>query len=533
MSSKFFHGLSMLPGDSTTPGVQIPDDLKKLIPTIFQKCKDFGLDFYPTVIQMLSYDEISEVAAYGGFPVRYPHWQWGMEYEELQRGYEYGAHRIYEMVINTSPCYLYCLNSNTILDNVTVIAHALGHNDFFKNNVFFEKTSLNMINQLANHGTRIRKYSSRWGREKVTEFIDHCLRIATLIDPSKAWSSKVIKEHIVKDVRKWKHPKRLHVDETHDYMEPYINNKTWIDKQNEEIHREELAKELEIFDSPTKDVMPFIRDNAPLKPWQQDIIAMLYQESIYFAPQRSTKMMNEGWASYIDYHIMCKEGLAALGHGENKNSIIEYAKHKMGVLGGKYSTNPYKLGFSLFLDIEERWNKGRFGPEYENCTDLNKKLNWDLNLNLGKEKIFEVRKETNDFIAILKYFTPEFCEKHEFFNWKRQPNGDVKLEDRNFLDIKKGLMLKYMNGGLPEIELVDPNYKGKGYLYLEHKFDGRELYESYLEPVLQSLYYFWKNNVYLSTKNKSGEELIYVCFGSEDGSVELLTREQYDENERN
>ena len=107
MTDKFMYGSSILQGSATTPGVSIPHELKVLIPDILKACTDFGLDFYPTVVQMLTYDEISEVAAYGGFPVRYPHWRWGMEYEELQRGYMYGMHRIYEMVLNTNPCYIY------------------------------------------------------------------------------------------------------------------------------------------------------------------------------------------------------------------------------------------------------------------------------------------------------------------------------------------------------------------------------------------------------------------------------------------
>ena len=81
MSNKFFHGSSILHGNCTVPGVPLPEELKKLIPTIFKECKDYGLDYYPTIVQMLSYDEISEIASYGGFPVRYPHWKWGMEYE--------------------------------------------------------------------------------------------------------------------------------------------------------------------------------------------------------------------------------------------------------------------------------------------------------------------------------------------------------------------------------------------------------------------------------------------------------------------
>ena len=529
MSSKFMRGSSLLMGDNTIPGLQIPDDLKKLIPDIFKQCKSFGLDYYPTVVQMLTYDEISEIAAYGGFPVRYPHWKWGMEYEELQRGYEHGMHRIYEMVINTNPCYIYCLDSNTTVDNVTVIAHALGHNDFFKNNVFFSPTSQNMMNQLANHGTRIRKYIARWGKEKVIEFIDHVLRIETLIDPTKAWDKKVIQQPVIKDSRHYHHPNRLNVDGEHDYMEDYINKPKWLDKQRDKIERIEIAEELELYNEPTKDILGFIRDNAPLKPWQSDIVAMLYQESMYFSPQRTTKMLNEGWASFTDYVIMCRKGLVSLGQKTHDSGIIEYAAHKMGVLGGKYSTNPYKLGFCLFLDIEERWNKGMFGEEYDNCTSLNEKLNWDKKLGLGHDKIFEVRKHYNDLTALIEFFTPEFCDKYEFFNWETFPNGDIKIKDRNFKEIKKNLIDKYKNGGLPEIYLVDPNYKGKGYMLLQHKWDGKELYGSYVASVLQSLRILWGNDVYLASKNKEDEEIVYVALGNKEEDVGLMTRTEFED----
>jgi len=133
MPKSLMQSPELLKGNNTIPGVQIPVEILKEIPGILQSCRDWGLDFYPTVVEFLDYDGISEVAAYGGFPVRFPHWSWGEQYEELSRGYEYGMHRIYEMVINTNPCYIYCLDSNTWVDHVTVIAHATGHNDFFKN----------------------------------------------------------------------------------------------------------------------------------------------------------------------------------------------------------------------------------------------------------------------------------------------------------------------------------------------------------------------------------------------------------------
>ena len=113
--TKFQWGSPLLMGDNTTPGLQIPEEIKKIMPDIFKAVRDFGLDFYPTVVQMLTYDEISEVAAYGGFPVRFPHWKWGMEYNELQQGYEHGMHRIYEMVVNClHPCMPVLTNNGTI-----------------------------------------------------------------------------------------------------------------------------------------------------------------------------------------------------------------------------------------------------------------------------------------------------------------------------------------------------------------------------------------------------------------------------------
>src|SRR6185312_12419837 len=79
---------------SLTPRLQ---DLKTEIEGY---AKAFGLDFFETVFEVLSTDELNMVAAYGGFPTRYPHWRWGMEFEQLAKSSEYGLSKIYELVIN-------------------------------------------------------------------------------------------------------------------------------------------------------------------------------------------------------------------------------------------------------------------------------------------------------------------------------------------------------------------------------------------------------------------------------------------------
>jgi stage V sporulation protein R len=144
--------------------------------------KRYGLDFFETIFEMVDYKQMNEIAAFGGFPTRYPHWRFGMEYEQLSKSSEYGLSKIYEMVINNDPSYAYLLEGNNLVDQKTVIAHVYAHVDFFKNNYYFSKTNRKMVDEMANHGARIRRYVDRQGIEKVEDFIDTCLSLDNLID---------------------------------------------------------------------------------------------------------------------------------------------------------------------------------------------------------------------------------------------------------------------------------------------------------------------------------------------------------------
>ena len=88
------------------------------------------------------------------------------------------------------------------------------------------------------------------------------------------------------------------------------------------------------------------------------------------------------------------------------SEIIDYADHHAGVLAtAPGQLNPYKLGIELLRDIEERWNKGRFGKEWDECDDLDERKTWDKQLGLGRKKIFEVRKLYNDVTFIDEFLT--------------------------------------------------------------------------------------------------------------------------------
>ncbi|MGC4006962.1 MAG: SpoVR family protein [Pirellulales bacterium] len=136
----------------------LPEYLAEIQTQIEGYAAGHGLDFYPTSFEMVDSDQLHEVAAYGGFPNRYPHWRFGMEYEQLCKGYTYGLQKIYELVINNNPCYAYLLKANAVTDQKMVMAHVYGHCDFFKNNFWFSKTNRKMMDEMANHANRIRRH---------------------------------------------------------------------------------------------------------------------------------------------------------------------------------------------------------------------------------------------------------------------------------------------------------------------------------------------------------------------------------------
>src|SRR5665213_306500 len=138
-------------------------DLERERVRIEKAAAGVGLDFYETIFELVTYDQINQFAAYGGFPVRYPHWRFGMEYEHLSKSYEYGLSKIYEMVVNTDPCYAYLMEGNRMVDQKLVMAHVYGHCDFFKNNKWFSQTHRKMMDEMGNHAVRIRRYIDSYG----------------------------------------------------------------------------------------------------------------------------------------------------------------------------------------------------------------------------------------------------------------------------------------------------------------------------------------------------------------------------------
>jgi stage V sporulation protein R len=458
--------------------------------------REYGLDFYETIFEMLEYDELNEVASYGGFPTRYPHWRHGMEYEELSKSYSYGLSKIYEMVINNDPCYAYLMKCNNMVDQKLVMAHVYGHCDFFKNNLWFSKTNRKMMDEMANHATRIRRYAEKFGEEKVEDFVDICLCIENLIDPhsqfieppeEQAQSEAETEEEESIEAR-------LRLKSEKEYMDDFINPRAVIEKQRQQEEEKAKTKFRKIPEKPERDILKFLIDYAPLQKWQQDILSIVREESYYFAPQAQTKIMNEGWASYWHSKIMTTRVLSDA-------EVIDYADHHSGTMFTQPGRiNPYKLGIELLRDLEDRWNKGKFGKEYEECDDYEAKRNWDKQLGLGRQKIFEVRKMYNDVMFIDAFLTPEFCREHKMFVYEyNDRNNFYEISDREFKAIKQKLLFMLTNWGQPFIYVEESNYRNRGELYLRHRHEGIDLKLDEARDTLKNLSAIWTRPVHLET----------------------------------
>ncbi|MBU0717775.1 MAG: SpoVR family protein [Planctomycetes bacterium] len=484
----------------------LPKEIAEQAEAIAEHARREGLDFYPTVFEMLTAEEMSQVAAYGGFPTRYPHWRFGMEYERLRKQHRYGLGKIYEMVINNNPCYAYLLHDNAMVDHKTVIAHVYAHCDFFKNNVWFSKTNRRMIDDMANHATRIRRYTERHGLEQVEQFIDTCLALENLIDPHSVFMRREpVPLSPEEEEKKNGRQRQVFKFPAKGYMDRYINPPERLREERDDEEKENKRIKKCFPAAPLRDVILFLMQNAPLEDWEADILSIVREEAYYFAPQGQTKIMNEGWASYWHSTMMTNYIL-------RDEELIDYCEHHSGTLAtGPGRLNPYKLGIELLRDIERRWNTGRYGPEYDACEDMQVRRQWGKDKapkgrvvgrgSPGRERIFQVRSLYNDVTFLDEFLTPEFVDDQNLYHYRMDPaTGRMVVVERDFKKIKAQLLFMLTNHAQPYIYVMDGNYRNRGELYLAHRHSGADIDIKYAVATLKELHKLWKRPVHLHAR---------------------------------
>ncbi|MCG3087521.1 SpoVR family protein [Sporosarcina cyprini] len=440
-------------------------DLERAIDEITEIATGFGLDFYPMRYEICPADIIYTFGAYG-MPTRFTHWSFGKQFHKMKLQYDLGLSQIYELVINSNPCYAFLLNTNSLIQNKLIVAHVLAHCDFFKNNIHFSNTRRDMVESMTATAERIAQYEMVYGKEEVERFLDAVLAIQEHIDPSLMKNIDVLDEEEEENEVK--------------VITPYDD--LWALDRRTIQPRAKSPKRKRIPPAPEKDLLLFILQYSDeLEEWQRDILTMLREEMLYFWPQLSTKIMNEGWATFWHQRIMRELDL-------DSDETIEFATLNANVIQpSRTSINPYHLGLKIFEDIEKRYN---------HPTEEMKELG--ILPNSGREKMFQVREMDSDISFIRNFLTKDLMKQEDLYIFQKSGN-EYKITDKQYEAVRDQIVANRVNGGFPYIVVQDGDYVRNGELYLVHRYEGLELDFQYLENVLPYIHQLWGRIVHLET----------------------------------
>ena len=353
---------------------------------------------------------------------------------------------------------------------------ATTHNsDFFKNNYLFQGTNRNMVHHAADHAARVDNYIDKYGLERVERIMDIGFALNDHIDPFKGLYRKPYQEKKV--IR----------------TSNFINE----DDRLRGIGKNVKGMKKQVLNNlfpphPEKDLLWFFVNHAPLEDWEADVLDMLREESYYFYPQRMTKIMNKGWASFWHAEILYQyKNITPEEH-------MNFARtHEKVVQAGNnpFQINPYYLGFRIFKDIEKRWDEKYKNGESEIT---------------GREKIFEVRSEENDISFLRNYLTSELVDDLGLFIYGRATDQklkeafkDVVIRSRMREDVAEQLIKPICTGGVPEIAITMANSEKLCLKHLNPDIGTMDF--RYAEKTLEFIFELWAAPIELSVIDDDGD----------------------------
>lgn len=526
----------------------------------------FNLGLNPCSVNywIVDHDEINQLAAYDGFQTRYPHWRWGMKYVERKKKDTYFSGKIFELVNQDEPSNAFLQESNTLQQQKSVIAHVEAHADFFNNNKFFIDDP-DAASMLERHAKLINSYyeDPSIDYDEVEEWIDAVLCIENTIDHLSGMEDINSKSDSIEGPS----------------VEDKIDSLDISDEVKRQVFKDIDDEEDDDPSSTDTDVLSYLLKHGKqyneeldraeeYEDWQRTILEVLRRESYYFAAQKMTKIMNEGWAAFWESIMMTSEGYAM------ENEIISYADKQSAVLGSS-GFNPYKIGKELWEYIENKSNrdeiidkvlrvdgitwrnfhtevdfkqlnnylesrrddsvlyekhysllrpqnlefvesiskdelqkKSRYMFDNEKYDSIEEALD-DVNFEKGWNKMREVRETHNDITFIDTYLSEEFINDENYFAYDFNPkSGQYEVSGLDLDAVKKKLLLEITNSGKPTIVAADNNYRNKGQLLLKHQYNGIPLDISQAKKVLTRIFNLWGKTVNLKTidKNENGDE---------------------------
>ena len=487
--------------------------LKRAEELICEIAAESGLEWMEQEFDIVPAQKMLEIMAYR-LPVNFSHWSFGRDYEVERTKYDHGYAVPYEVVFNSDPCRAYLMETNPFPIQVMIIAHVYAHNDFMKNNRYFRHSRRDMITSASEAASRFRKYEEDFGRDAVEKLIDSGMALQWNIDPDKEHYLDT-EEETRERLYGW--AKSLPLRGAYDDLLP----------PRKEVTQEEKRKlRKRTPPEPTVDILGYVAAHSPrrLQEWEQDILGVIRGQAQYFLPYRRTKIMNEGWATYwhekIMHRLFQEKFLTPEEHGYyNLYNARVKAHHPR-------SLNPYLLGYTMFRNIEDRWNRGRFGEAFEECNEAEQKRSWDAGLMQGLRKIFDVRRTYTDAMFLADFLNKDVVDELNLYLYLEKDRGDhydIVVEETDWTRVKDLMVKNIMNWGIPRIMVRDGNYKNSHQLYLRHEFEGLPLDDGYARKTLEHIFSLWERPVYLETREIQRNTTQKKIYRADDHGVATIT----------
>ncbi len=470
---------------------------------------EMGLSIYANQIEVITAEQMLDAYSSIGMPLMYRHWSFGKRFAYDQAMYRKGQRSLaFEIVINSDPCINYIMEENTMTMQALVVAHAAyGHNHFFKNNNQFQQWTQadHIIDYLSFAKDYIAECEERVGQDAVEATLDaaHALMNQGVSRNLRPRPRDAAMAEVKREARR-----KAHEEATYDRLSrtmPEINRADMIEPTEGEREQRRLGL-------PEENLLYFLEKNAPrLADWQREMLRIVRNLSQYFYPQRQTKMMNEGCATFVHYEIlnrMYERGQLTDG------SMLEFLHSHSSVVfqpafnDRRYSgINPYALGFSMMRDIQrivvEPTSEDRdWFPEIAGTGDAMAVL---------RDGWADYRDES----FILQFLSPKLMRDLRLFALHDDAKGNaIKVsaihDERGYKDIRRRLARSYdVAAGDPDIQVTDADLAGSRRLVLTHYVrDGIVLDKTEAERTLQHVAKLWGYRVRLVEVDKESGRVL-------------------------
>jgi stage V sporulation protein R len=475
----------------------------------------FRLDTYPNQIEIISSEQMMDAYSSTGMPVGYHHWSFGKQWLSTEQKYRAGHMGLaYELVINSDPCIAYLMEENSLTLQALVIAHAcFGHNSFFKGNYLFKTwtDATAIVDYLVFAKNYIAECEERHGVDATEELLDACHALMNYgVDrfrrPGPISAAK----------------EQLRQEERETFLQAQVNDLWRTIPEKEKT----LADEWPSFPSePEENLLYFIEKNAPLlEPWEREIVRIVRKVTRYFYPQRQTKVMNEGWATFWHYTLlneMYDEGLVTDGFMfeflQSHTNVVAQMPFDSPYFSG---INPYTLGFAMFTDIRRLC---------ENPTEEDKQHFPEFAGSDWLDTLHHAMENYKDESFILQFLSPKVIRDLKLFSILDDDKEKEIIvtaihDDGGYQRIREQLAEQYSLSYLePNIQVQSVDLRGDRSLTLGHLQQDRiPLHDEDAKKVLKHVHELWQFDVHLDSMQGDTLDTRFVC---DDESVRRVTDE--------